>query len=311
MEFQDYYSTLGVSKSASAEEIKKAYRKLAKEYHPDSNKSPDAEKKFKQISEAYTVLSDADKRAKYDRLGANWNKHRETGGSYDDFNWSDYFNQGAGRKSTGTRQRVGDVFGEGAGISDFFERIFGGGFGSSSKSAKQSTSKQKGENFKTEVEVSLEEAYSGINKVLNINGEKLEIKIKPGTSDGLVMKISGKGMPNYDGSGKGDLLITVRVKEHPVFKRVANDLYCDIEVNYLDAVLGGKAAVSTLSGKLQVNIAPNSRSGKVLKLKGMGMPDYKHKDVKGDLYIKLIIQIPEKLSDEVIELIKQIKKIAK
>ncbi len=309
LEFKDYYQILGVNKNATQDEIKKIYRKLAKQYHPDSNKSPDAEKKFKEISEAYTVLSDPEKRQKYDTLGANWDKHQSSGGSQYDFNWNDYFAQ-AQRKASGTRQKVGDIFGDSGGISDFFEKIFGGGFNAGAKT-RTHTPKSKGENYKTEIKVSLEEAFKGTKRLLLINEQKIEVNLKPGIYDGQNLKISGKGKSSIDGSNTGDLLINIKVAEDQKYKRISNDLYLDIEVDFLKAILGGEITVTTFAGKVKVNISPMSQSGKMLKLKSMGMPEYKNPEKKGDLFLKINIQIPSSFTDEELKIIKQLNSIKK
>lgn len=311
LEFKDYYNTLGVTKTASAEEIKKAYRNLAKKYHPDSNKDADAEKMFKDVSEAYTVLHDPEKRKKYDLLGSNWNKHRQTGGSNDDFNWSDYVGQNTRQKASGAKQKFGDVFGD-SGISDFFEKFFGGGFSGAAGNPKQKQhqrqSYSKGENFKTEINVTLDEICKGTKKKLQVNSEKFEVTFKPGLSEGQKLKISGKGLPSDSGGANGDLIINVNVIEDKNFKIVGKDIYQDIEVDVVNAVLGGQLKVETFYGKVMINIAPGSRSGKSLKLKGMGIPDYKNNATKGDLYLKLVLQIPENLTPKEIELFKEIQK---
>lgn len=312
MEFRDYYTTLGVTKTASQEEIKKAYRSLAKKYHPDSNKGADAEKKFKEISEAYTVLSDPEKRKKYDLLGSNWNKHRQTGGSENDFNWGDYISQQARQRTTGARQKVGDMFGD-SGLSDFFERFFSGSgsgiFGGGAGNPKQKAGYTKGENFKTEIEVNLEEVCKGTKRQLQVNGEKFDVSFKPGLSDGQKLKISGKGLHSENGGNRGDLIITVKVIENDNYKRKGNDLYTDLEIDLFTAVLGGQVKVDTFFGKVMLNVTKGSRSGKTLKLKGMGIPDYQNSNLKGDLYFKLIIQIPEKITDKEIELFTEMQKL--
>ena len=308
LEFKDYYTTLGVTKNASADEIKKSYRSLAKKYHPDSNKGHDAEKKFKDISEAYTVLSDPEKRKKYDLLGSNWNKHQQTGGSADDFNWSDYISQQAKRKASGARQKVGDMFGD-SGVSDFFERFFSGGGFSGAGSRTQNTH-SKGENYKSEIQITLEEVCKGAKRQLQVNEEKFEVTFKPGLSDGQKLKLSGKGLPSDSGGARGDLIITVKVSEDKKYVRKGNDLYSDVEVDFLTAILGGQLKVDTFNGKVMLNVAPGSRSGKILKLKGMGIPDYQDPKVRGDLFIKLIIQIPEKFSPKEINLFEEIKKLS-
>lgn len=307
MEFKDYYQILELTKTASQDDIKKSYRNLAKKYHPDSNKSPDAEKKFKEISEAYTVLSDPEKRRKYDTLGANWNKHQQTGGNQYDFNWAEYFNQ-ANRRGAGARQKAGDVFGDSGGISDFFEKIFGGGFTAGAPKSRTHTprAKAKAENFKTEVKISLEEAYKGTKRILTVNNEKFEINFKPGIADGQTVKITGRAYSKSANVGAGDLIITVKIDEHPEYERKGDDLYQNIDVDYLTAILGGETTINTFAGKVKINIAPKSQSGKLLKLKSMGMPVYKNKEKKGDLFLRLNISLPEKFTDEEINLIEKL-----
>ncbi len=309
LEFKDYYTTLGVTKTAKAEEIKKAYRNLAKKYHPDSNKDADAEKRFKEISEANTVLSDPEKRKKYDSLGSDWNKHRQTGGNNDDFNWNDYMAQNARQKASSAKQKFGGAFGD-SGISDFFEKFFGGGFSASSGQSKpRQQHKQtytKGENYKTEISVTLEEICKGTKKQLQVNAEKFEVTFKPGLSEGQKLKISGKGLPPENGGANGDLIINVKVIEDKQHKIVGKDIYKDLEIDVVTAILGGQLKVDTFYGKVMINIAPGSRSGKLLKLKGMGIPDYKNSTLKGDLYIKLCLQISENITAKEIEFYKEI-----
>ncbi len=305
MDFKDYYSILGVSKSATEDEIKKAYRKLAQKYHPDKNKGDStAEEKFKDISEAYEVLKDSDKRRKYDNLGSSYNRYRNTGGN-SGFNWSDWENPGA----SGRRRKTsfGDMFDQGGSgfYSDFFEKIFGGGFG---KSRGFSPTPKQGEDFKTEVDISLEEAFKGTSRLIKINKERIEIKLKAGIPDGTVLKITGKGSSGRNGGANGNLLITVNVKEHPEVELKDRDLYQDLIIDLYTAILGGSMKVKTFTGTLQVNIAPETQSGKVLKLKGLGMPEYADK-AKGDLYLNINIKLPENLSSEEKELFEKLKKI--
>lgn len=319
MDFKDYYKILGVEKNASQDEIKKAYRKLAQKYHPDKNQGDsNAEKKFKDIGEAYQVLSDPEKRNKYDNLGANWNRHRQSGGSSSDFNWQDWFNAGgAGRPGSGRRQTVGDFFSSGGGVSDFFERIFGGtsGFGSGGFAGNAGANytgssnfkrTKKGEDYKTTVELSLEDAFNGTSKILNVNGQRIEIKFKPGIYDGHTQKISGKGLPGKNGGPNGDLIINTKIKEHPLYERKGNDLYLDTFIDLYTAILGGNAKVNTLGGTVKISIPKESQTGRVLKLKGLGMPDYNNSNKKGDLYIKLLVKIPTKLSEKEKELFEEL-----
>ncbi len=312
MDFKDYYKVLGVEKNATTDEIKKAFKKLAKQYHPDANKNNDADAKFKEINEAYEVLKDPDKRAKYDNLGSSWNRHRSQGGSSDDFNWNDWAGrqqQQASRKRSG--QTVGDFFDNSGGISDFFEKIFGGGFSGAGGAAKTRNSPMKGEDITTDLEITLEEAFSGATKQFLLNNEKLDVKIKPGIASEQVLKLTGKGVAGKFGGKNGDLLINIKIPEHQIYERKSNDLHLDSYVDIYTMMLGGESKIVTMGGTLKINIAPESQSGKVLKLKGQGMPIYSKASERGDLYIKLIAKLPTNLTEKEKELILQLKEISK
>lgn len=313
MDFKDYYKILGVEKKASQEEIKKAYRKLALKFHPDTNQTPEAEAKFKDIQEAYEVLKDPDKRAKYDRLGSNWNKHRRTGGSSQDFDWSQWFNQqNAGKGTRSGGRTVNDFFNQGGGISDFFEKIFGSAYtqqgGASNFDTQYRQQKPiKGSDVETSVDISLEEAYTGTNRVVTINNkEKLDIKFKPGIENDQVLKLSSKGKPGKYGGPNGDLLIKVRVNESKGIERKGNDLHLEAKIDLYTAILGGNSDISLFGKKIKIKVAPNTQSGKTLKLKGLGMPFYSNNEKKGDLYVKLLISIPENLTEKELELFKEL-----
>jgi curved DNA-binding protein len=311
MDFKDYYKILGVEKNASQAEIKSAYRKLAQKYHPDKNKGDsEAESKFKDVGEAYQVLSDPEKRNKYDNLGSNWNRHRQTGGGSSDFNWNDWFSQRGGAGATGQRQRsgrtVGDFFNQGGSFSDFFEQIFGSTYGKQSGFGAQP---EKGSDLKIELELSLEDAYKGVTKKLNVNGNKIEVKFKKGIQSGQTLKISGKGKPGKNGGPNGDLLINVTVAEHPTIERKDDDLYIDAAIDLFTMLLGGESKIKTFGGTLKINIPESSQNGKVLKLKGQGMPKYSMNGDKGDLFIKLIPKMPSKLNDKEKKLVKEWKEL--
>jgi curved DNA-binding protein len=298
MEFKDYYKTLGVEKTASPEDIKKSYRKLAVKYHPDKNPGDKkAEEKFKEISEAYEVLSDSDKRRKYDEMGENWKNYEQGGGQAGGFDWSQW--------STGNRQGRTYTYGEGFDgeqFSDFFENIFGRGF----SGTRQQQGPSKGHDYEAEVTLSLEEAYTGVSRHLSVNTEKLNIKIKPGISEGQVLRIRGKGGPGFNGGPRGDIYLTIHVAPHPHFERKGDDLHCDIPVEIYAAVLGGKTLIRTLKGNIRIDIPKESDSGKVLRLKGLGMPRYGKENEFGDLYAKIKITIPKDLSNEEINLYKKL-----
>lgn len=316
MDFKDYYKILGVEKTASDEDIKKAYRKLAHKYHPDTNKTgTNTEDKFKELSEAYEVLKDPEKRKKYDNLGSSFNRYRQQGGSSDDFSWSDWYERSGGSQQRSKRdnyQTVGDFFNSGGGLSDFFERIFGGMSGQKSgfnQSRGFNLTAQNGEDISSEVEITLEEAFSGTSRFLQINdGKKLEVKFKPGIVDGQILKISKKGGAGKHGGENGDLIITIKVLPNAKVERKGNDLYADANIDLYTMILGGTSKISTFGGTLKINIPETSPLGKVLKLKGQGMPKYgSSSDERGDLYIKLLPKLPKSLSEEEKELFAKLK----
>jgi curved DNA-binding protein len=310
MEYKDYYKVLGVEKTATADQVKKAYRKLAVKYHPDKNPgNKAAEEKFKEINEAYEVLGDAEKRKKYDELGENWKYYQQGGGSptgAEGFDWSQY--SGGGQRGR-THTYTSEDFNEG-GFSDFFESIFGGGgFGRASGGAGGRARAQKGEDYRADMEISLEEAYAGTTRQLNVNWQTLQMKIKPGTHDGQVLRLKGKGGTGRSGGASGDIYITVHIPKHPHYEIKGDDLYCDIPVDLYTAVLGGKALVRTLKGAIRIDIAKGTHNGKLLRLKGMGMPRYGKAGEAGDLYAKVNVQLPENLSSKETELFQELAKL--
>lgn len=313
MDYKDYYKALGVKKDASDSEIKSAYRKLANKYHPDKNQGDkSAEEKFKEISEAYEVLKDSTKRSKYDRLGMNWNKFRSTGGSSQDFNWSDYMS-GGGRGGSGGFGGFGDMFsggGRGGDMSDFFEKIFGGGF-SGGRQSNGRPRPVKGNDYETHIDLTLEDAFKGSSKILNVNGERIDIKFKPGIADGQTMKISGKGLSGKNGGKNGDLIIKVKVVSSGKIERKNSDLYTDININLYKMILGGSATISIFGRKVQIKIAPETQSGKILKLSGLGMPHYSDQKRKGDLYVNIYPKLPTKLSGHEKKLFKELMELRK
>lgn len=315
MEFKDYYSILGVSKNATLEEIKSAYRKLANQYHPDKNKGDkNAEEKFKEINEAYQVLSDPEKRQKYDLLGNNWNRHRSSGGTSDTFNWEEWFEQPKGYKRTSGQdsfKTFRDFFSQGGGLSDFFEKIFGGGFSGFSQSQGFTHSPERGEDIHTTVEITLEEAFKGTSRLLSVGDKKVDVKIRPGIADNQVLKLSGLGTPGRYGGANGDIFVTVKIKPHNKLERKGDDLFVDVWLDLYTMILGGNAKIKTFGGTVKVNIPPQSQNGKVLKLTNQGMPLYNDNSKRGDLYIKLYAKLPENLSQKELELFNELKKLRK
>ena len=290
MDYKDYYKILGVSKTASADEIKKAYRKLAIKYHPDKNQNnKSAEEKFKEINEANEVLGDVEKRKKYDELGENWKYYQQSGqaqGNTHQYTSSEQFNEGN--------------------FYDFFENIFGGGYTESRKGQQR---KYKGEDYNAEMHISLEEAYLGTARQLELENKKLQLKTKPGIKDAQVLRLKGKGAKGINGGQDGDLYITVHVEEHPHYKRKGDDLYCDVTVDLYAAILGGQVLVRTLRNPIKMTIGKETDNGKVLRLKGMGMPKYDKENEFGDLYAKVNIKLPKNLSEKEIELVKELSNI--
>ena len=305
MEYKDYYKILGVEKSASPDEIKKAYRKLAMKYHPDRNAgNKSSEEKFKEITEANEVLSDPEKRKKYDTLGANWNQYQHTGGQgFDDF--SNHF--GGNRRSSGNTYEfsgdLGDLFGGmGGGFSDFFESFFGG-------SGKDFTGRTRQQKTAVDVEanlnVTLEDVFNGSEKQISVDGKKLKIKINPGTKDGQRLRLKGLGRSKTAGGEKGDLYLNIHVLHHPFYEIKDNNLYYNLDVDLYTAVLGGKENIKTLDGKtISIAIPEGTESEKILRLKGLGL---RNESVRGDLFVNIHVTIPKDLTKEEKELFKKLK----
>lgn len=297
MEYKDYYKVLGVERKASADQIKKAYRKLAVKHHPDKN--PDnkqAEERFKEVSEAYEVLGNAEKRKKYDKLGANWKQYEQQG--FGDF--------GGGRaySSGGWHGDFGERFGgRQGGFSDFFEAFFGGGgFGAAAGSS--SRVRPKGQNLTAELNLTLYEAYHGVERVVQLDGTRIRMKIKPGVRHGQNLRMKGKGQQSPYGGEPGDLLIKIRINQEAGIQREGNDLIQDLPVDIYTAILGGKVRISTLKGEVQVPVKAGIQNNETLRLKGLGMPVY-GKTETGNLLLKVKLQLPVDMSKEEIELIQK------
>jgi curved DNA-binding protein len=301
MEYKDYYKILGVSRNASQQEIKEAYRRLARQYHPDVNPDdPQAQERFKEINEAYHVLSDPEKRAKYDRLGASWRQWERMGGRPEDFNWEQWTTPGGQRVHVryGTPLDLEELFG-GMGFSEFFQRIFGGmgGFGTPDVDI-WPTAPQKGRDIEQTVEITLEEAFHGTRRILQLNGHRIEATIPRGVKTGSKVRLRGQGMPGPGGGPAGDLYLKIRVAPHPTFERKDADLYVDVQVSLYTAVLGGEVRVPTLTGDVMLTIPPGTQGGQVFRLSGQGMPLLNNPQKRGDLYARVQIQIPKNLSPE-------------
>ncbi|MFK5855907.1 MAG: J domain-containing protein [Bacteroidota bacterium] len=304
MDYKDYYTVLGITKSATKAEIKKAYRNLAKKYHPDKTKGDKAlEEKFKEVSEAYEVLSHDENRKKYDQLGANWKNQQQAGGS-GGFDYSQYYSNQGAQGHQGSHQ---SFEGDPEMFSDFFNNIFGGGY---TQSGQRRSAARKGSNYMAEMDMTLAEAYHGGTRIINVNGQKLRIKTKPGTRDKQKIKLAGKGGKGTGGGPDGDLIITIIVKPNPNFKRKGDSLYTDLPLDLFTAVLGGKVEIPTLNGSVHMTIPKGTQGGKILRLKGKGMPNYGNTKRYGDLYVKTNITIPINLNSEEEKLFTQLKNLS-
>lgn len=329
MDYKDYYNILGVERSASQDEIKKKYRKLAAKYHPDRNPDdPSAEEKFKELGEAYEVLKDPEKRKLYDKVGKDWKRYQQTGGDAHDFNWDQY--SGAGRQYR-TNVNFEDIFGKGQGgagggagnsFSSFFETIFGGGdpFAGVRQQQQQqrrtSAGGQAAEMRQTrdqeaDIIISLKEAYEGVTKQLRIDGELVKVKIPAGIKSGKKLKLKGKGAkPQYRGGQRGDLYLRIHIKEDEGYQLKGKDIYYNHPVDLYTAVLGGETYIPTLSGKIKLNIPEGTSGGKLFRLKELGMPEINN-GKKGDFYVKINVSVPENLSDKEKELFRKLAEIRK
>ena len=292
MEYKDYYKILGVDRNAEEKEIKKTYRKLARQYHPDVNPGDKvAEERFKGINEAYEVLSDPEKRQKYDRLGSSWQQWQGMGRDPGGFDWSQWFSQA---QPGGGRTRV-----EYVDLSNFFQSIFGG------MGATQ-TRPRRGQDYTQPVEITLEEAFQGATRMIQKDGRRLEVKIPPGVRTGSRVRVAGEGSPGMAGGASGDLYLEVTVVSHSVFEREEDDLHCEVPISLYTAVLGGEVKLPTLSGDVMLKIPPWTQGGRIFRLRGKGMPNLRNPKKRGDLYARLMVQVPQKLSEREEELFREL-----
>ncbi|CCH56834.1 chaperone DnaJ domain protein [Fibrisoma limi BUZ 3] len=298
MDFIDYYSVLGVPKTASEDDIKKAYRKLARKHHPDLNPNdPEAHKKFQQINEANEVLTDPEKRKKYDQYGKDW-QHAEqfeearrqqqqrrsyTQGSTDEFDFSEGFG--------------------GADFSDFFSSLFGQEAGAGRG---RRETRYRGPDYQAELHLSLRDAHATHKQTLTVNGKNIRITVLAGVENGQKIKLAGYGGPGVNGGPDGDLYITFVIADDPRYKRKGNDLYVDEEIDLYTAVLGGEKIIQTFDGKVKVSVPAGTQNGSKIRLKGKGFPVYKQEGAFGDLYVQWQVNLPTNLTDEQKELFRKL-----
>jgi len=303
VEYRDYYEILGLKKTASNDEIQKAYRKLARKYHPDINKEKGAEERFKEVNEAYEVLKDPEKRSRYDALGSNW----QAGQNFQPPpNFENIFSQ-FGRGGRGYRSQGASS----GGFSSFFDALFGGMGGSSSE---MGGANQEPEEVAGEITISLREAYTGTSKTLNLslsNGEKrtITVRIKAGAKDGSVMRLKGQGPTSYMTGRRGDLRLRLRVSGDARFKLEGNNVVTKVAVSPWEAMLGVKVDVETLSGTVKLSIPAGTQSGARLRLKQKGMPS--SDGINGDLLVEVNLAVPKELTDEEKMLVEKLATISK
>ena len=288
MEFIDYYSVLGLQKNASADEIKKAYRKLAKQFHPDAN--PDdanAKKKFQQINEANEVLSDPENRKKFDKYGKDW-QHSEA------------FEQQARQQQQYGQQFEG--FENEGGFSDFFSSMFGG-------NGRRSTGRQKGQDMNATFQLNLTDVFKTHQQTITVNGKNIRITVPAGVENGQVIKLKGYGQAGLGGGPAGDLFLTFKINNDTFFKRVGNDLQINQEIDLYTALLGGDVNLNTLHGKLKLKVKPETQNGTKIRVKGKGFPAYKQEGIFGDLYVTYNVILPTGLSEKELVHFEALKKL--
>ena len=312
MEYKDYYQILGVGKNATQDEIKKAFKKLARQYHPDVNKDdPSAETKFKEINEAYQALGDEENRQKYDQFGSQWEQYQRSGGNPQDF-WGQY---AGGTTRTVSPEEFAQMFGNrggASGFSDFFDILFGGGrqtgFDNDIFGQFNQTTQMAGYDLEHTVQITLEEAFQGTSRTLTYeNGRSITAKIPKGISNGKRIRLGGKGQPGVSGAPAGDLYLNIEVAPNSRFERVGDDLKTAVSVDLYTLLLGGTATVNGIDKAVKLTIPAGTKNGKQFRLRGLGMPKLKTPDQRGDLLAKINVVLPSSLTDEERELFEQLR----
>lgn len=289
MNFIDYYKALEIGKNATTEDIKKAYRRLARKFHPDLNPNDkDAHREFQHINEANEVLSDPEKRKKYDQYGKDWQHAKQ-------------FEQQRKNRPQQESYRSGDFSGE-SDFSEFFESMFGGG-------ARQQHIKFRGQDFNAELHLQLTDVLKTHQQTLSINGKNIRITIPAGVENGQVIKLKGYGAPGVNGGPAGDLYITFQITDHPKFKRVGNDLFTTVNIDLYTALLGGETLIETLNGTMKMKVEPETQPGSKVRLKGKGFPVYKQEGQYGHLYVTYEVKLPTQLNDKQRELFTELSQL--
>jgi len=306
MDFKDYYKVLGVEPGADAKAIKSAYRKLARQHHPDVNPGDkSAVEKFKEINEGYQVLSDPEQRKKYDEMRAQYQQWQQQGGRPQDFNWQ----QGGAPPAGGARggyassEDLADMFGADSPFSNFFQSNFGRGRGPRDGTPRP----RRGRDLEYEVEVTLEEAFHGAKRVLQIGERRIEASIPRGVQSGSRVRLAGQGEPGHNRGPAGDLYLMSQVLPHPKFERDGDDLYTDVPVDFYTAALGGEVRVATLDGAVMLKVELQTQAGRSMRLRGKGMPSLSDPAKRGDLYARITIVLPEPMSEHELKTLRELR----
>lgn len=310
MEYKDYYGVLGVPKTGSEKDIKNAYRKLARKHHPDMNPGDaSAEEKFKELNEAYEVLSDPEKRKLYDQFGSEYKTFQQGGGQADDF-WQQWAGGQPGQNRRATARDVEDLFGQDSPFSDFFQQLFGGGggYGDLFGGAARQQRPRRGQDYEQPVEITLDEAYRGTSRILQIGDQRFEVNIPAGADTGTRVRVKGKGAPGPAGGPAGDLFLHIQVLPHAQFQRRGEDLETVVPLDLFTAILGGEIAVPTPAGRsVMLRVPPETQNGAKFRLRGQGMPVLNRLKERGDLYAAVEVKLPAQLTTQERELFQNLR----